>query len=68
MLTAQDRDTARRALQAAATCAQRGELAMTRLRYREAATHFVAAAVRAPSAHEMERIDYLFQKADALYL
>ena len=41
---------------------------MTRLRYREAATHFVAAAVRAPSAHEMERIDYLFQKADALYL
>ena len=32
---------------------------MTRLRYREAAAHFAAAANRVPAARETERIDYL---------
>src|SRR5204863_414730 len=49
------------------TCAQRGEFAMTRLRYREAATHFAAAAGRARPMHEPEHIDYLFRQAGALY-
>ena len=37
------------------------------MRYREAAAHFAAAAARASSAHETERIGYLFQQAGALY-
>jgi hypothetical protein len=61
ILMVQDRDIERRVLQAAATCAQRGELAMTRLRYREAAAHFADAAARASPVHETERIGYLFQ-------
>ena len=38
-------------LGAAATAAQRGEMALTRLRYREAAEHFAAAAHRVPPGH-----------------
>ena len=64
---AQDSDIERRVLQAAATCAQRGEVAMTRLRYYEAASHFSAAAARVSPAHEAEHIDYLFKQAAALY-
>jgi tetratricopeptide (TPR) repeat protein len=65
---AQDRDIENRALQAAATCAQRGELARTQLRYYEAAAHFAAAAAaRAPTSAETERISYLDQQAVTLY-
>jgi hypothetical protein len=45
----------------AETSARRGDIALARLRYREAATHFAnAAAVFPPnSAHEDKRIRYL---------
>jgi hypothetical protein len=59
ILAAQDRELARRALEAAATCATRGQVAMTRLRYREAADHFGAAAARIPASHEAELRDIL---------
>jgi tetratricopeptide (TPR) repeat protein len=68
ILDAQDRELGRRALEAAATCAQRGEVAMTRLRYRDAAGYFAAAANRVPAALETERIDYFGRQATALYL
>jgi tetratricopeptide (TPR) repeat protein len=57
------------ALNAAETSARRGEIALTRLRYAEAATYFAnAAAVFPPnSAHEDKRIGYLRREADALY-
>jgi hypothetical protein len=67
ILAAQDRDLERRALEAASTCAQRGEVAMTRLHYREAAAHFCAAATRVPAMRESERIDYLDRQATAFY-
>src|SRR4051812_10268691 len=57
----------RLALNAAETSAQRGKLALTRLRYLEAAQHFAAAAARVPSGHEDRRLAYLEQEADALY-
>jgi tetratricopeptide (TPR) repeat protein len=65
-LAAQDRDLENRALQAAATCARRGHVARTRLRYNEAATHFGAAAARVPAGHDTTRGEYLFEKALAL--
>jgi len=68
VLAAQDREIERRALEAAATCAQRGELARTRLRYNEAAAHFRAAASRVLDDHKSERLDYLNRQAQALYL
>jgi tetratricopeptide (TPR) repeat protein len=60
----------RLALNAAETAAQRGEIALTRLRYAEAATHFAhaAAVVASESAHEDKRIGYLEREADAFYL
>jgi len=60
----------RLAVNAVETSAQRGEIALTRLRYVEAATHFAnAAAVLAPkSAHEEKRIEYLSRELSALYL
>src|SRR5262252_10369519 len=60
----------RLAVSAAETSAQRGEIALTRLRYAEAAKHFVnAAAVFPPkSAHELKRISYLINEARALFL
>lgn len=60
----------RLAVSAAETSAQRGEIALTRLRYVEAAEHFAnAAAVLPPrSAHEVKRIGYLDQEATALYM
>ncbi len=54
---------------AAETAARRGEIALTRLRYREAAGHFAdAAAVLPPNSdHEDKRIGYLEREANALY-
>src|SRR4051794_38413181 len=57
----------RLALNAAETSAQRGQVALTRLRYREAAQHFASAAARVPSGQEDKRLAYLEQEADALY-
>src|SRR3954464_1555575 len=57
----------RLALNAAETSAQRGQLALTRLRHLEAAQHFATAALRVPSGQEDRRLAYLEQEADALY-
>jgi tetratricopeptide (TPR) repeat protein len=59
----------RLAANVAETSAQRGEIALTRLRYAEAAKHFGnAAAVFLPdSAQEDKRIGYFKREADALY-
>jgi tetratricopeptide (TPR) repeat protein len=67
--TEQRRSLDRLALNAAETSAQRGEIALTRLRYAEAATHFFnAAAVFPPkSDHEDKRISYLEKEENALY-
>jgi tetratricopeptide (TPR) repeat protein len=58
------------AVSAADTSARRGDIALTRLRYGDAARHFAnAAAVFPPgSAHEDKRIRYLTREASALYL
>jgi tetratricopeptide (TPR) repeat protein len=60
----------RLAVNAAQTSARRGEIALTRLRYAEAATHFAnAAAVFPPnSTYEDKRMGYLAREAIALYL
>ena len=63
----QDSALDRLALEAAATRVQRGEIALTRLRYREAAAHFAAAAGRLPPGQEEQALAYLDQEADALY-
>ena len=59
----------RLAVNAAATLAQRGEIALTRLRYADAAKHFAdAAAVFPPgSSHETERMRYLDREAQAAH-
>ena len=49
----------RLALNAAQTTAQRGNLALTRLRYPEAAQRFAEAATKVPQGHEDERWKYL---------
>ena len=67
VLAAQDRDLENRALQAAATCARRGDLARTRLRYSDAAAHFGAAAGRVPADHGITRAEYLSEQASVLY-
>ncbi len=64
---AQDAALERGQLEAAATAAQRGQIALTRLRYREAAEHFDAAAGRVPPGHEEQAWHYLDQEAWALY-
>jgi hypothetical protein len=58
------------AINEAETSARRGGIALTRLRYREAATHFANAAAAFPpkSAHEEKRIGYLAREATALFL
>src|SRR5262245_44325126 len=68
--TEQRRAHDRLAVNEAETSARRGDIALTRLRYAEAATHFAnAAAVFPPrSAHEDKRIGYLAREARALYL
>jgi tetratricopeptide (TPR) repeat protein len=60
----------RLAVNAAETSAQRGEIALTRLRYAEAAKHFANAAGAFPanSAHEDKRVSYLQRQAHAFYL
>ena len=65
----QTRALDRQAVDAAATRARRGEIALTRLRYAEAAKHFAdAAAVFPPgSSYEAERMRYLYQEAQAYY-
>src|SRR5262245_39300995 len=67
--TEQRRALDRLALNAAETAAQRGEIALARLRYAEAATHFAnAAAVFPPkSTHEDKRVSYLGRETTALY-
>jgi len=67
--TEQRRALDRLAVNASDTTARRGEIALTRLRYNEAAKHFAnAAAVFPPgSAHEDKRIGYLTREASALY-
>src|SRR5439155_1989295 len=59
----------RLAVNAAETSARRGDIALTRLRYREAATHFAnAAAVFPPnSAYEGKRLSYLRKEAAAVF-
>lgn len=63
----QDAHADRLALEAAATRTRRAELALTRLRYREAAELFAEAARRVPPAHEEQRRDYLQREAMALF-
>ena len=77
--TEQRRGLDRLALNAAETLAQRGDLALTRLRYGEAANHFANAAALVPpkradnkqiylqSTDEHKRITYLQKEAGALY-
>jgi tetratricopeptide (TPR) repeat protein len=67
--TEQRRTLDRLAVNAAETPARRGDIALTRLRYREAATHFAnAAAVFPPkSAYEDKRLSYLRKEAAALF-
>ncbi|MFZ0258333.1 MAG: hypothetical protein WAN46_22480 [Gammaproteobacteria bacterium] len=57
----------RRQLKAAAIIAERGELSMTRLRYREASRHFESASEQVPSSNIDVRNDYLSRYAYALY-
>src|SRR5215813_354379 len=66
--TEQRRALDRLAVNAAETSAKRGEIALARLRYAEAATHFAnAAAVFSPkSAHEDKRISYLQKEASEI--
>jgi tetratricopeptide (TPR) repeat protein len=54
-------------LNAAETSAQRGQIALTRLRYVEAARHFGTAASRLLSGPEDKRLGYWEQEASALY-
>ena len=55
-------------LEYANTLAQRGQLAMSQLRYPEAAQRFADAAKRVPEERSDFRLRYLDQEADALYL
>src|SRR5262245_7517165 len=67
--TEQGRALDRFAVDAAETSARRGEIALARLHYAEAAKHFANAAALFPprSAHEDKRIRYLKNEASALY-
>src|SRR6266481_5139064 len=67
--TEQRRALDRLAVDAAETSARRGESALTRLRYAEAASHFANAAGVFPpnSAYEDKRISYLTNETNALY-
>src|SRR5262249_3220770 len=65
----QRRDFDRLAIHAAETLARRGDIALTRLRYVEAARHFADAAARLPlqGDHANKWISYLRKEASALY-
>jgi tetratricopeptide (TPR) repeat protein len=67
--TAQKKARDRLVLNLAETSAKRGEIALTRLHYGEAAQHFAdaAATFAADSAYEDKRAAYLERQADALY-
>ncbi|MGQ0446675.1 MAG: tetratricopeptide repeat protein, partial [Beijerinckiaceae bacterium] len=54
------------ALNAAQTAAQRGDVALTRLRYTDAAQRFAEAAAKVPQGHDDERWKYLNAEAHAL--
>jgi tetratricopeptide (TPR) repeat protein len=57
----------RRWLRVAEADGKLGDLAMTRLRYNDAAKHYAAAASSVPAARQDERRQYLEQEAFALY-
>jgi hypothetical protein len=57
----------RHALNAAKLLAGRGNIALTQLRYDDAAEHFKQAATLVPSGHPDETADCLHRQADALY-
>jgi hypothetical protein len=57
----------RAALDAAQTTTQRGDLAMTRLRYLDAAQRYAEAAAKVPQGHEDQRWKSLNAEAGALY-
>jgi tetratricopeptide (TPR) repeat protein len=59
----------RSAINLASTLARRAEIALSRLRYGEAAGHFASAAAVLPSEmdHGDKRISYLISEASALY-
>jgi tetratricopeptide (TPR) repeat protein len=57
----------RHALNAAKLLAGRGNIALTQLRYVDAAGRFKEAATLVPPAHPDETADYLHRQADALY-
>jgi tetratricopeptide (TPR) repeat protein len=63
---AEDADLDRRQRAAAATAAQRAQIALTQLRYKDAAAQFAAAAARLPDDDDEAR-GYLVQEAHALY-
>ncbi|TCO83823.1 tetratricopeptide repeat protein [Plasticicumulans lactativorans] len=67
-LAAQARDAAeRRYIAAAATRAERGEVALGRIDYLAAAEHFRQAAKLVPAQRTDERADYLQRRAGGLY-
>jgi tetratricopeptide (TPR) repeat protein len=57
----------RLALDAATTRAQRGNIALTRLKYLDAADHFAAAADHVPAGNDDARANYLHRQAASLY-
>jgi hypothetical protein len=57
----------RLALNTAQTTAQRGDVALARLRYVDAAQRFAEAAAKVPQGQEDKRWEYLNEEADALY-
>jgi tetratricopeptide (TPR) repeat protein len=61
----QDLEISRLALNAAQTTAQRGDVALTQLHYRDAAQRFAEAATKVPPGYEEERWRYLNKEADA---
>ena len=63
----EDAAMASRQLERAGTSAQRGQLAMTQLRYRDAARHFADAARHVPADRTDVGLGYLDQEAEALY-
>ena len=56
-----------RLLRAADDRGVRGNIAMTKRHYRDAAQHFQKAADRVPAGHPNEKAGYLHNEADALY-
>jgi tetratricopeptide (TPR) repeat protein len=63
----QDAAIASAQLERASTSAHRGQLAMSRLRYRDAAQFFADAAKHVPEERNDVRLGYLDQEAGALY-